>query len=72
MAIIFKNGHSNKKMAIIFKNGHSNKKMAIIFNTKITLASLKEALCGFLKDPNLPSIEKDNEVLMHHEYQKCF
>ena len=30
------------------------------------------AFCGFLKDSNLPSIEKDNEVLMHHEYQKCF
>ena len=27
---------------------------------------------AFLKYSNLPSIEKNNEVLMHHVYQKCF
>ena len=30
------------------------------------------AFCSFLKDSNLPSTEKDDEVLMHHVYQKCF
>ena len=30
------------------------------------------AFCGFLKDSSLLSIEKDNEVLMHHVCQSAF